>query len=181
MASNAVFLDRDGVINVNHGYVHTKESFEFIEGIFDLALFATQKNYKIIVITNQAGIGRGYYTERQFQILSGWMCEKFTKVGARISRVYYSPYHPTAAIGKYLKDDSSRKPHPGMILKAQKDFSIDLSSSILIGDKSSDIIAGCAAGVGKNLLFSNECPMELKGIDYYQITKLQDAMHYINA
>jgi D-glycero-D-manno-heptose 1,7-bisphosphate phosphatase len=136
MSWSAVFLDRDGVINHNHGYVHKCEDFDFIEGIFDVVRQAVEQNYKLIVITNQAGIARGFYTEEQFHQLTDWMCEQFSAAGAPISRVYFSPYHPTAGIGKYLKDDVSRKPHPGMILQAQNDLEIDLNRSVLIGDKS---------------------------------------------
>ncbi len=175
----AVFLDRDGVINLNHGYVHTRESFEFIDGIFDLAKYAVKQGFKIIVITNQAGIGRGYFTEEQFHSLTNWMCEQFLLVGAPISRVYFSPYHPIAGKGKYLKDDFSRKPHPGMILQAQKDFAIDLSSSVLIGDKASDIIAGNAAGIGSNLLFASHMPSTLIDLNCQHIASLRDAIPYL--
>ena len=107
----ALFLDRDGVINVNHGYVHTKESFDLIEGIFEFVKFAFQNGFIIIVITNPAGVGRGFYSERQFHFLSKWMWKQFADVGAPISRVYYSPYHPTAGKGRYLKG-----PKPGRCL-----------------------------------------------------------------
>jgi D-glycero-D-manno-heptose 1,7-bisphosphate phosphatase len=107
------------------------------------------------------------------------MCKQFADVGAPISRVYYSPYHPTAGIGRYLKDDFSRKPNPGMIVQAKNDYLIDLGSSVLIGDKGSDILAGSAAGVGTNLLFSNQKLPELKGINYTRIVKLQDAMPFL--
>ena len=175
----AIFLDRDGVINYNYGYVYRQEYFDFIDGIFDIAFSAHKLNYKLVIITNQSGIGRGYYTEEQFHCLTAWMCDQFSAAGSPIDHVYYSPYHPTAGIGKYLKDDYSRKPNPGMILQAQKDFSIDLGSSILIGDKVSDIQAGIAAGVGTNLLFSEERPYELNGIKYELISTLQEAIPYM--
>jgi D-glycero-D-manno-heptose 1,7-bisphosphate phosphatase len=179
MLTRALFLDRDGVINVNHGYVHTRESFDFIEGIFELACFAAAQRYLIIVVTNQAGIGRGFYTEEQFQLLNKWMSKKFMDVGAPISHVYFSPYHPTDGKGEYLKDDFSRKPNPGMLLEAQKDFSIDLSHSVLIGDSTSDIVAGNVAGVGTNLLYSTKCSSELGQFHYHQITKLQDGIPFL--
>ena len=84
------------------------------------------------------------------------MCDQFLKVGAPIDKIYYSPFHPLLGRGKYLKDDYSRKPHPGMILQAKRELDLDLNSSLLIGDKSSDIQAGLAAGVGKNVLFSSD-------------------------
>ena len=179
MQSSAIFLDRDGVINHNYGYVYKQENFDFIEGVFDLTLRAQKLKYKLIIITNQSGIARGYYTEEHFHCLTAWMCDQFSAAGSTIDHVYYSPYHPTAGIGKYLKDDYSRKPNPGMILQAQKDFSIDLGSSILIGDKVSDMQAGIAAGVGINLLFSEERPSELNGMKYELITNLQEAIPYL--
>lgn len=179
MSFPAMFLDRDGVININHGYVHKREDFDFIDGIFDVARHAYEQSYKLVVITNQAGIARGYYTEEQFHQLSDWMCQQFSAAGAQIERVYYSPYHPTAGLGRYLKDDVSRKPHPGMILQAQKDLSIDLSNSVLIGDKVSDIQAGTAAGVGTNLLYAAERPNELHGLGYELVANLRDAIPYL--
>lgn len=179
MSFPAVFLDRDGVINLNHGYVHKREDFDFIDGIFDVARCACDQNYKLIVITNQAGIARGYYTEEQFHQLTAWMCDQFSAAGASIDKVYFSPFHPTAGLGQYLKDDVSRKPHPGMILQAQKEFSIDLNRSILIGDKVSDIQAGTVAGVGTNLLFATDCPNALGGLKYELIATLREAIPYL--
>ena len=176
---SAFFLDRDGVININHGHVHKREDFDFIDGIFDVARYAHQQDYKLVVITNQAGIGRGYYTEDDFHQLTDWMCKQFSTGGAPIERVYFSPYHPTAGIGEYLKDDFSRKPHPGMILQARAELDLDLASSVLIGDKASDIQAGIAAGVGQNLLFAPQRPEELDGLDYEIIATLHEVSPYL--
>lgn len=179
MPYSAVFLDRDGVINHNHGYVHKREDFDFIDGIFDLARYAHEQRYKLVVITNQAGIARGYYAEEQFHQLTDWMCQQFLAAGAPIERVYFSPYHPTSGLGRYLKDDFSRKPHPGMILKAQQELSIDVGRSLLIGDRPSDIQAGTAAGVGTNLLLATERPNELGDLKYELITSLHEAIPYL--
>jgi D-glycero-D-manno-heptose 1,7-bisphosphate phosphatase len=179
MNIKALFLDRDGVINLNHSYVYKCEDFDFIEGIFDVVKYANEQDFKLIVITNQAGIARGYYTEEQFHQLTYWMCGQFSAAGVQIDRVYFSPYHPTEGIGKYLKDDLSRKPHPGMILQAQNELSIDLSCSVLIGDKVSDIQAGSAAGVGTNLLFAAERPNGSDALKYTLITTLRDAIPYL--
>lgn len=176
MKDRALFLDRDGVINVNYGYVHRPENFDFIDGIFDLGRAAHAQSYQLVVITNQAGIGRGFYSEQQFLELTQWMCDEFIMQEATISKVYFSPFHPTEGIGKYKKDDLSRKPHPGMILQAQRELNLDLEHSILIGDKASDIQAGISAGVGCNLLFSNDEPAELYNVDYKRITSLADAL-----
>lgn len=146
--NKALFLDRDGVINVEKNYVYKIEEFEFIEGVFDTLKYFQQKGYLLIIITNQAGIARGYYTEEDFHILNNWLMQQFEKQGVHISKVYYSPYHPVQGVGKYKKDSSCRKPNPGMLFQAQKEFDIDFTQSILVGDKESDIEAGINAGVG---------------------------------
>lgn len=151
----ALFLDRDGVINIDHAYVHKIEDFEFIDGIFDLCRAAVERGYLLLVITNQSGIARGFFTETDFQILTQWMCERFVDHNAPITEVFYCPYHPTGAVGKYRKDTFDRKPYPGMILKALQKYSVDPSSSLLIGDKQSDIQAGQAAGIRTTVLFDH--------------------------
>ena len=151
MTTKALFLDRDGVINLDHGYVFRVEDFQFIDGIFELSRAAISKGYVICVITNQAGIGRGYYNVSDFNSLTEWMCEQFRVEGVSISKVYFSPYHPEHGIGRYKKDDKSRKPNPGMIQQAVDEFNLDLSESVLIGDKPSDIQAGLNAGVRTNV------------------------------
>lgn len=150
--NKALFLDRDGVINVEKNYVYKIEDFEFIDGIFELVRSYQEQGYLIFVITNQAGIGRGYYTEDDFLNLTDWMLERFEEQGIKITEVYYCPYHPTHGIGEYLKDSIDRKPNPGMILKAKEKYDIDLGNSVLIGDKESDIEAGKAAGILKLIL-----------------------------
>jgi D-glycero-D-manno-heptose 1,7-bisphosphate phosphatase len=99
------------------------------------------------VITNQAGIGRGYYTEADFQRLTDWMLGEFRKRDIELGRVYHCPYHPTEGIGAYRQESRDRKPNPGMILKAQQDFGLDLARSVLIGDKDSDMAAGRSGGI----------------------------------
>jgi D-glycero-D-manno-heptose 1,7-bisphosphate phosphatase len=135
--NKALFLDRDGVINIDKGYVHKIEDFEFIEGIFDLCKSYQDKGYLIIVITNQAGIARGYYTEEDFLKLSEWMKKEFAKKNVIITDIFYCPHHPD-----FTGECECRKPKPGMILEAAKKYNIDLSKSILIGDKITDIEAG---------------------------------------
>ncbi len=152
MNKKALFLDRDGVINEEKNYVHRIEDFEFMEGIFDLLSHAQSLNYLLVVITNQAGIARAYYTEKDFHILNNWMLGEFNSKGISINKVYYCPYHPTHGIGEYKQDSEFRKPGPGMILQAEKELHINLSQSTLIGDKESDIEAGRRAGIGQNIL-----------------------------
>lgn len=148
-----MFLDRDGVINVNNGYVYRREEFEFTQGIFDLCRDAVRFGYLIFVVTNQSGIGRGYYTEADFHRLNDWMLQMFRDQGIEITRVYFCPYHPEYGVGKYKVESLDRKPGPGMFLAAAEEFGIDLSESVMIGDSETDITAGAAAGVGTNILF----------------------------
>ena len=147
--NKALFLDRDGVINVDYGYVYRKEDFHFVDGIFELAATATKLGYLIVIVTNQAGIARGYYTEQQFHELMDWVEEQFRRHGAEITATYFCPYHPEHGIGKYKRDSECRKPKPGMILRAARELEIDLEKSILVGDSKSDLEAGRAAGVRK--------------------------------
>jgi D-glycero-D-manno-heptose 1,7-bisphosphate phosphatase len=150
----ALFLDRDGVINTEKNYVSRIEDFEFISGIFDLCSRARALGFRLFVITNQAGIARGYYTTADYDVLTAWMLDEFSSRGIHIERVYHCPFHPTAGIGKYRRDSYDRKPNPGMILRAKEDFNLDLADSLLIGDKGSDMEAGRTAGVGYNVLLA---------------------------
>ncbi|MGB3298418.1 MAG: D-glycero-beta-D-manno-heptose 1,7-bisphosphate 7-phosphatase [Phormidesmis sp.] len=148
----ALFLDRDGVINREINYLYRIDDFEFIPGTFAACRFFQNRGYCLIVITNQAGIGRGYYTEADFHQLNGWMLDRFKAEGVHIAQTYFSPYHPTHGIGPYRCDHRDRKPNPGMLQRAQQDWQIDLSASIMVGDKESDIQAGLAAGVSTTVL-----------------------------
>lgn len=148
----ALFLDRDGVINVERCYVHRREDFHFQDGIFELCRAAQALGYLIVVVTNQAGIARGYYTEATFLELTDWMIGKFSEERIQISQVYYCPYHPTHGIGEYKCDSPDRKPKPGMLVRAGADLMLDLASSVLVGDGLSDILAAKAAGVGTAIL-----------------------------
>lgn len=171
----ALFLDRDGVVNADHGYVHTVEHFQFIEGIFDLVARANLAGYLVVVVTNQAGIGRGYYSEKHFFALTDWMRERFAEQRAKIDGVYFCPYHPELGIDDYRQESEFRKPAPGMLLQAQRELGIDMHRSILIGDKSSDMAAGRAAGVGTLLHFRGEHAED----DTTVIARLFEAMPYI--
>ena len=147
----ALFLDRDGVINVEKDYLYKIDDFEFIEGIFELCRYYQSQNYKIIVVTNQSGIAREYYSEADFDILSQWMIQEFSKHKITITNIFHCPHHPDIS-----GECSCRKPHPGMLLSAQKKHNIDLTNSIMIGDKERDIEAGLNAGVQVTYLFDSE-------------------------
>ena len=140
----ALFLDRDGVINEDTGYVFRTEHFRFVEGIFELCLTAMNKGYGIIVITNQSGIERGYFTEADFQSLTKWMLSRFMAAGVAITEVLHCP----------ALSGPDRKPNPGMFLTAKRKHGIDMSASVSLGDKERDIQAGRNAGVGMNVLLS---------------------------
>ena len=141
--TKALFLDRDGTINVDYGYVHEPGRFVFIDGIFDFCRHAQATGYLIIVITNQSGIERGYFTEADFAETTRYMVRRFSDEGVTIAGVFHCP----SLAGP------DRKPAPGLFLKAQEKFDIDMVMSVNVGDKERDIEAGQLAGVGKNLLF----------------------------
>jgi len=152
MSQKAIFLDRDGVINVDHAYVHKIEDFQFIEGVFEACQYFIEQGYIIVVVTNQSGIGRGYYTETQFNVLSQWMCDEFTRHNVLISKVYFCPHHPSNAEPEYLLDCQCRKPRAGMLMQAIKEFNINVGESVMVGDKISDIHAARAADVKTAIL-----------------------------
>lgn len=145
MSKKAVFLDRDGVINVDYGYVHHPRNFKFKDGIFELCKSYQDKGYLLIVVTNQSGLARGLYSESQFLNLNFWMLDQFMKKEIVISKIYYCPHHPESGC-------ECRKPKPELILRASYEFDIDLSSSLMYGDKESDILAARNAGLGRAFL-----------------------------
>ena len=141
---------------------------------------ALSKGYVICVVTNQAGIGRGYYSESEFQELTSWMCDRFKEEGVLIDKVYYSPYHPVHGLGAYKKDDVSRKPKPGMLQQAMLELNIDVQASVLIGDNLADIQAGFSAGVGTNLYLGVDDISQNRGLgNYLSISNLSEASTYL--
>jgi D-glycero-D-manno-heptose 1,7-bisphosphate phosphatase len=147
----ALFLDRDGVINVEKHYLHKIEEFEFTPGIIEVMRQYQQDGYALVIVTNQSGIGRGYYTEEDFWKLTEWMKQKLEEWGIVLAGVYFSPYHPEKAIGEYRRESECRKPGPGMLLKAAKELELDLTASVMFGDKESDVEAGRRAGVAQTI------------------------------
>lgn len=148
----ALFLDRDGVINANHGYVHTPERTDWIPGIFDLVADAHARGYLPIVVTNQAGIGRGFYDETAFLAYTAWVHGEFARRGTPLLATYWCPHHPEFGVGDYQVDCACRKPAPGMLLAAIERFAIDPAASLLVGDSPTDLDAAQAAGVRARLL-----------------------------
>ncbi len=145
MGVKAVFLDRDGVINVEKDYTHKIEDFEFLPGVFEAVKSFNEKGYIVVVVTNQSGIGRGYYTDEDFQKLTEYMKKEFENNGAKIAAVYYCPHSPEDGC-------ECRKPEPGMLLAAKNDFDIEMESSWMIGDKEGDIEAALASGITNTVL-----------------------------
>jgi D-glycero-D-manno-heptose 1,7-bisphosphate phosphatase len=143
----ALFLDRDGVINIEKHHAFRKEEFEFTDGIFDLCKEYLDSGFIIIVITNQAGIAKGYYTEDDYNKLTKWMIDQFCMKGIVISKVYHCPHHPDIT-----GPCDCRKPNPGMILQAIEEFDLDIAKCFLIGDKESDLQAGRNAGIPESNL-----------------------------
>ena len=140
MTPKALFLDRDGVINEDVAYPHKPEQIVFVNGIFDLCKKAIDKDYCIVVVTNQAGVAKGYFTEEDVQKLHEWMKEQFAARGISIAGFYYCPFHKNASIERYRADSNDRKPKPGLFIKAAEELKIDLSRSLMVGDKKSDRI-----------------------------------------
>lgn len=167
-------MDRDGVINKEKNYLYRIEDFEFINGVFDVCQYFQDNGFLIIIVTNQAGIARGKYTEHDFNVLTAWMMDEFAKKGIEIAKVYHCPHHPD-----FTGDCLCRKPHPGMILQAQQDFNIDLSSSILVGDKLSDVEAGIRAGIGQNYLISTGHAIEDYNEEIPILSNLTELMNEI--
>lgn len=144
MQNKALFLDRDGIINIDHGYVYKIQNFTFTQGIFELIQKFSKLGYLIFIVTNQSGIGRKYYTEDDFQKLTRWMLSEFKKHNINITEVYHCPHAPE-------ENCHCRKPETGMIEKSIKDYSIDLKNSWMIGDKQSDIDLAKNSGIGSTI------------------------------
>ena len=145
MSIKVIFLDRDGVINHEVGYLHKVEDFKFIDGVFEACLSFQSLGYQIVVITNQSGIGRGYYGEQEFHQVNDWMLAQFSAQGVDVLDVFFCPHGPEDGC-------TCRKPKPGMLLDAKEKHDIDMSLSWMIGDKEADVTAANAAGINNTVL-----------------------------
>ena len=137
----ALFVDRDGIINDDTGYPHKPEHIRFYDSIFPLLKKAQDKGYLLVVITNQAGVAKGKFSEQDVRALHEWMAGEFSKRGISISKFYYCPHHSEGSVTEYRTACDCRKPKPGMVLQAARELDIDIASSLVIGDKTSDRIA----------------------------------------
>ncbi|CAM3981435.1 HAD family hydrolase [Campylobacter hepaticus] len=147
MKVKALFLDRDGVINIDKKYVYKIEDFEFCDGIFEFCKYFLAKDFLLFVVTNQSGIARGYYKEKDFFILCNFMLNKFQEQNVKITKIYHCPH---------LQDCECRKPKAGMLLKARDEFQIDMQNSILVGDNLSDMQAGKNACINNLFLVNTQ-------------------------
>lgn len=145
--NKALILDRDGVINHDYGHVSNTTEFDFIDGIFEVCSYFLKLDFIIIVVTNQAGIGKKLYTIEQFQSLNKWMIKQFEEKGIVITKTYYCPHIPEDKC-------NCRKPKPGMLIEAIREFNLEREKCILIGDKITDLEAGKSAGILTSMLFN---------------------------
>ncbi len=145
MGKKVVFIDRDGVINKEVGYLHKIRDFEFIDGVFDACLHFQKLGYSLIIITNQSGIARGYYNEDDFHLVNNWMIDQFENQGVSILDVFFCPHGPESTC-------DCRKPKPGMFNQANDKYNIDMENSWMIGDKEADVQAANAAGIKNTIL-----------------------------
>lgn len=162
MSQKAVFLDRDGVINRDYGYVGSVDRFEFLPGVIDSLAKLKQMGYLTILVTNQSGIARGMFTIEDFNAVTDYMQKTLEQSNAKIDGVYFCPHHVDAQVEEFRCDCSCRKPKPSMFFWARNEFDIDMSASVMIGDHASDIEAAVVAEVGSLFLVGDHIQTESK-------------------
>ena len=158
----AIFLDRDGTLNIDYGYVNEIDNFKFIDGSIDALRELKKMEYMLVLVTNQSGIARGYFSEEQFLQLTEWMDWSLAEQDVDLDGIYYCPHHPEGK-GEYKEDCDCRKPKPGMLLQAIKELKIDPTQSIMVGDKVEDLKAGIGAEVKMNVLVRTGKPVTEEG------------------
>ncbi|KAB7667357.1 D-glycero-beta-D-manno-heptose 1,7-bisphosphate 7-phosphatase [Plesiomonas shigelloides] len=163
VAQAAVFLDRDGTLNVDHGYVYESDNFDFIDGAIDACRELKAMGLALVLVTNQSGIARGLFSEDQFMHLTEWMDWSLADRGVDLDGIYYCPHHAEAGIGEYKVDCDCRKPKPGMLLEAKQFLDLDMAASVMVGDKKEDMQAAQAAGVGTKILVRTGKPITAEG------------------
>ena len=175
MPKKAIFLDRDGVVNKEVNYLFKIEDFEFIDGIFDACLYFQNLGYAIIIVTNQSGIARKYYTENDYQTVTKWMLRQFEDNGIEILNVFHCPHGPESTC-------ECRKPKPGMFLTAKIKHNIDMEKSWMIGDKEVDMIAANSAGINHTILVrSGHSNHESNSKAEFILDSIQHSKHLITS
>ncbi|CAX58370.1 MULTISPECIES: D-glycero-beta-D-manno-heptose 1,7-bisphosphate 7-phosphatase [Erwinia] len=159
----AIFLDRDGTMNEDHGYVHEIDNFQFIDGAIEAMQELKKMGYALVMVTNQSGIARGIFSEDTFMQLTEWMDWSLADRDVDLDGIYFCPHHPEGVIEEYRQQCDCRKPEPGMLLSAQKELNIDMAASYMVGDKIDDMLAGKAAGVGIKVLVRSGKPITEEG------------------
>ncbi|MGD0103007.1 MAG: HAD-IIIA family hydrolase [Rhodopila sp.] len=147
----ALFLDRDGVLNIDHGYIGSRERFDWMHGALDAIRYATEAGWHVFIVTNQSGVARGLYTEDAVCDLLGWMADEARAAGGTIDDVRFCPFHPEATLDAYRQAHSWRKPLPGMVLDLIRVWELDPGQALLVGDQATDMEAAAAAGVAGRL------------------------------
>nr|WP_320115485.1 D-glycero-beta-D-manno-heptose 1,7-bisphosphate 7-phosphatase [uncultured Desulfuromonas sp.] len=170
----AVFLDRDGTINVERDYLYRPEDFCFIDGAETAIRQLNDAGFVVVVVTNQSGVARGYYREEDVEILHDYLSHQLAKVGAHIDGYYYCPHHPQSGQAPYVQECECRKGKPGMLLQAARDLDIDLSRSWMVGDKKADVDAGLAAGCRPILVRTGHGESQCDTIDSDQVPVCAD-------
>jgi D-glycero-D-manno-heptose 1,7-bisphosphate phosphatase len=178
MKERALFLDRDGVINIEISYLHRIEDVRFVPGIFSLCRTAMRLGYRLVIVTNQAGIARGYYTEADFEMLMSWMEGELRAQAVKVDAIYYCPYHPEHGIGEYRREHEDRKPGIGMLRRAEREFGVVLADSVMVGDRCSDIAAANKAGLRQAFLVSGTEKVTCLG-DYLLVDELGEVEHWL--
>lgn len=160
----ALFLDRDGVLNVDRGYVGTRERFEWIEGAREAVRLATDAGWHVFVATNQSGVARGLYDEDAVRDLLAWIADEARRAGGTIDDARYCPFHPKAALSAYRRASDWRKPAPGMLRDLVCAWSLDPARCILVGDQPSDLAAAHAAGMAGRLFAGGDLSGLVRGL-----------------